>query len=48
MSHDMYLAKVKTPDESKSDWDLLDIVSTIPADEAYIPISESACSLVKQ
>jgi len=48
MSHDMYLAKVKTPDESKGDWDLLDIVSTIPADKAYIPISESACSLVKQ
>ena len=48
MSHDMYLAKVKTPDESESDWDLLDIVSTIPADKAYIPISESACSLVKQ
>ena len=48
MSHDMYLAKVKTPDESKGDWDLLDIVSTIPADKAYIPISESACPLVKQ
>lgn len=48
MSHDMYLAKVKTPDESESDWDLLDIVSTIPADKAYIPISESACSLVQQ
>ncbi|MES1929053.1 Leu/Ile/Val-binding protein family [Salinisphaera dokdonensis CL-ES53] len=48
MSHDMYLAKVKTPEESESDWDLLDIVSTIPAADAYIPISESACSLVKQ
>ena len=48
MSHDMYLAKVKTPDQSKSDWDLLDIVSTIPAEKAYIPVSESSCSLVKQ
>ena len=48
MSHDMYLAKVKTPDESESDWDLLDIVSTIPAADAYIPISESACSLAQQ
>ena len=48
MSHDMYLAKVKTPDQSKSDWDLLDIVSTIPAEKAYIPVAESSCSLVKQ
>lgn len=48
MSHDMYLAKVKAPDESTGEWDLLDIVSTIPADKAYIPISESACSLAKQ
>ena len=48
MSHDMYLAKVKTPDQSNSDWDLLDIVSTIPAEKAYIPVAESSCSLVKQ
>lgn len=48
MSHDMYLAKVKTPEESESDWDLLEIISTIPAEKAYIPISESSCSLVQQ
>ncbi|MES1924473.1 ABC transporter substrate-binding protein [Salinisphaera sp. T31B1] len=47
MSHDMYLAQVKTPEESKSDWDLLNIVSTIPAEKAYIALSDSACPLLK-
>jgi branched-chain amino acid transport system substrate-binding protein len=47
MVHDMYLAQVKTPQESKSDWDLFKILGTIPADEAYLPLSESKCKLVK-
>ncbi len=46
MVHDMYLAQVKTPAESKSDWDLYKILRTIPADEAYRPLSESKCPLV--
>ncbi|MBS3805019.1 MAG: ABC transporter substrate-binding protein [Oleiphilaceae bacterium] len=46
MVHDMYLAEVKTPAESKGEWDLYDIVRTIPADEAYRPLSESKCPLV--
>jgi len=46
MVHDMYLAEVKTPEESKSEWDLYDIVRTIPGDEAYRPLSESKCKLV--
>ena len=46
MVHDMYLAQVKTPEESTGEWDLYDIVRTIPADEAYRPLSESKCSLV--
>lgn len=46
MVHDMYLAKVKTPAESKSEWDLYDIVRTIPAEEAFRPLSESKCPLV--
>ena len=48
MVHDMYLAEVKTPEESKSEWDLYDIVRTIPGDEAYRPLSESKCKLVTQ
>lgn len=46
MVHDMYLAEVKTPEESENEWDLYKIVRTIPADEAYRPLSESKCSLV--
>ncbi len=46
MVHDMYLAQVKTPEESTGEWDLYNIVRTIPADEAFRPLSESKCSLV--
>ncbi|RAU17489.1 ABC transporter permease [Nitrincola tibetensis] len=46
MVHDMYLAQVKTPAESKDEWDLYKIVRTIPGDEAYRPLSESQCKLV--
>ncbi|EHJ91459.1 ABC transporter substrate-binding protein [Vreelandella boliviensis] len=47
MIHDMYLAQVKTPDESTGEWDLYEILSTIPAEEAYRPLSESQCKLVQ-
>ena len=46
MVHDMYLAEVKTPDESTGEWDLYKIISTIPADEAFRPLAESDCKLV--
>ena len=48
MVHDMYLAEVKTPDESEGRWDYLKILRTIPADQAFLPLSESQCSLVTQ
>jgi branched-chain amino acid transport system substrate-binding protein len=48
MVHDMYLAQVKTPDESEGRWDYLNILTTIPGDQAYLPLSESKCSLVTQ
>tara|TARA_R110002012_G_scaffold16026_9_gene62618 strand:+ start:663 stop:1886 length:1224 start_codon:yes stop_codon:yes gene_type:complete len=47
MVHDMYLAQVKTPEESTGEWDLYEILSTIPAEEAYRPLSESQCELVQ-
>ena len=47
MVHDMYLAQVKTPEESSGEWDLYEILSTIPAEEAYRPLSESQCKLVQ-
>lgn len=46
MVHDMYLAEVKTPAESENEWDLYEILRTIPGDEAYRPLSESKCPLV--
>ena len=47
MVHDMYLAEAKKPSESKSDWDLLKINATIPGDQAYRPLAESVCPLLK-
>lgn len=37
--HDAYLAKVKTQAEVKEDWDYETILSTIPADKAFGPVS---------
>ena len=48
MVHDMYLAQVKKPSESKSEWDLYKILRTIPGDQAYRPLADSQCKLVKQ
>ncbi len=45
--HDMLLVKVKTPAESKGGWDFYTIQATIPAAEAFKPLSASACPLVK-
>ncbi|HSY47854.1 MAG TPA: ABC transporter substrate-binding protein [Thermoanaerobaculia bacterium] len=44
--HDMYLAQVKTPAESKYPWDYYKIVKTIPAAEAFEP-PDPKCPLVK-
>jgi branched-chain amino acid transport system substrate-binding protein len=48
MVHDMYLFEVKTPQESKSPWDYYKLRATIPAAEAFQPLSKSACPLVKK
>lgn len=48
MKHDMYLVKVKKPSDSKGPWDLLKVVSTIPGDKAFIPLSKSVCPLLKK
>lgn len=47
MVHDMYLAQVKTPQESQGPWDYYKILSTIPGDQAFKPLSQSSCALVK-
>ncbi|WP_087722788.1 ABC transporter substrate-binding protein [Pandoraea sp. PE-S2T-3] len=45
--HDMYLFRVKSPAESKGPWDYYSTVATVPATEAFQPLSKSTCSLVK-
>lgn len=45
--HDMFVFKVKTPAESKSRWDLYNLVATIPAEQAFRPIADGGCPLVK-
>ncbi|HSD61752.1 MAG TPA: ABC transporter substrate-binding protein [Burkholderiales bacterium] len=48
MVHDMYLAQVKKPEESKYPWDYYKIVQTIPGDQAFTPLAKSKCPLVKK
>ena len=48
MVHDMHLYQVKTPAESKQPWDYYKLVTTIPGDRAFLPLSESQCPLVKR
>lgn len=48
MVHDMYLAQVKKPSESKGRWDNLKIVQTIPGDQAFRSLKDSECALVKK
>ncbi len=45
---DMYLFQVKTPAESKYQYDDYKLLATIPADQAFRPLSESECPLVKK
>jgi len=45
---DMYLMQAKSPAESKSEWDLAKIVATIPGDQAFRPLHEGGCPLVKK
>jgi branched-chain amino acid transport system substrate-binding protein len=45
--HDLLLVQVKKPSESKAPWDYYKILQKIPASDAYKPLSESACPLVK-
>jgi branched-chain amino acid transport system substrate-binding protein len=45
--HPVYLYEVKKPTESKGEWDTFKLLSTISAEEAFRPLSEGGCSLVK-
>jgi branched-chain amino acid transport system substrate-binding protein len=45
--HPVYLFEVKQPSESKGEWDLYKLIGTTAADEAFRPLSDNACPLVK-
>jgi branched-chain amino acid transport system substrate-binding protein len=46
--HPAYLVEVKKPNESKGPYDYYKVRATIPADQAFRPIGEGECSLVKK
>ncbi|MFL6228820.1 MAG: ABC transporter substrate-binding protein, partial [Pyrinomonadaceae bacterium] len=48
MVHDMHLVQVKKPEDSKGTWDLYSPIGTIPGEEAFQPLAESTCSLLKR
>lgn len=47
MVHEMYLAQVKKPEESKYPWDYFSIKQVIKGEDAYLPLSKSTCRYVK-
>jgi branched-chain amino acid transport system substrate-binding protein len=46
--HPMYLFEVKKPAESKGPWDYYKVRATVPAEEAFRPLAEGECPLVKK
>jgi branched-chain amino acid transport system substrate-binding protein len=45
--HDMYLFEVKSPAQSKEAWDYYTLRRTIPADQAFRPLDQGGCALVR-
>mgnify|MGYP003351392037 CR=1 FL=1 len=43
-----YVFRVKKPSESKYPWDYYKLRATIPAEQAFRPINEGDCPLVKK
>jgi branched-chain amino acid transport system substrate-binding protein len=48
MVHDMYFVQVKTPAESTEPWDYYKVLETIPGDQAFRPLDQGGCPVVKQ
>ncbi|MER0239862.1 ABC transporter substrate-binding protein [Fulvimarina sp. MAC8] len=48
MVHDVFLAQVKTPEESEGKWDYYNIVRTIPGDEAFQSLEDGSCEAAKE
>ena len=46
--HSAYLFEVKKPSESKGPWDFYKLVGSVPGNQAFTPLSESKCALLKK
>jgi branched-chain amino acid transport system substrate-binding protein len=44
----MYLVKVKTPAESRYPWDYYQVLRTVKGEDAFRPLSQSECPLIKK
>jgi branched-chain amino acid transport system substrate-binding protein len=42
-----FLFEVKKPEESRGAWDYLKLLQTTPAEEAFRPMTEGGCALVR-
>jgi branched-chain amino acid transport system substrate-binding protein len=47
LEHDMYIVQVKTPAESKGDWDFYKVLKTMKGEEAFGKLADSTCPLLK-
>ena len=48
LEHDMYIAQVKTPSESKGPWDYYKIIKTMSGEDAFGKLADSKCPLVNK
>ncbi|MEI9923175.1 MAG: ABC transporter substrate-binding protein [Bradyrhizobium sp.] len=48
LTHDVYMLQVKTPAESKHSWDYYKVIDTIAGEQAFRPLADSTCRLVKK
>jgi branched-chain amino acid transport system substrate-binding protein len=47
MVHDMYLMRIKKPEESRSKWDVYEYLSTVAGNDAFRPLADGGCPYVK-
>jgi branched-chain amino acid transport system substrate-binding protein len=48
MVHSMFLLEVKKPEESKYPWDYYKVLAEVPGDQAFRPMKDGGCPLIKQ
>lgn len=45
--HDVYLVETKTAARSKSHWDMFKVIGTVPAEQAFRPLADGKCPMIK-